>query len=232
MINVPNLEELTSLMKNRARMRTRDEVLNYLVDLLSLEAKKAIVFAEIGVWEGQLTNKIISNPGVEKYYMVDPWRNLNEWNKPFNVSDDKFVHVYNKALGNSEKYADKRVVLRGTSTEVSDSVLDSELDLCYVDGDHTLRGITLDLLVWMPKVRFGGIIAGDDAKLNPWQHPKYEPTLVYPFCRYFAEAYNIPIYMTGNSQYIMFNRPDLGYNFVDLMGTYKTSALLDFMSPK
>ena len=33
-------------------------------------------------------------------------------------------------------------MLRGTTTEVIDRVPDRSVDFAYIDGDHTLRGIT------------------------------------------------------------------------------------------
>ncbi len=36
------------------------------------------------------------------------------------------------------------------------------LDFVYVDGDHTFEGVTADIRAWLPKVRPGGVMAGDD----------------------------------------------------------------------
>ena len=38
------------------------------------------------------------------------------------------------------------------------------IDFLYIDGDHTIEGIILDLHYWVPKVVVGGIISGDDFK--------------------------------------------------------------------
>jgi predicted O-methyltransferase YrrM len=39
---------------------------------------------------------------------------------------------------------------------------DRSLDFVYVDGDHTFEGVTADIRAWLPKIRSGGVIAGDD----------------------------------------------------------------------
>jgi hypothetical protein len=45
----------------------------------------------------------------------------------------------------------KRVVLRGRTKEVIDDIPDNSLDFAYIDGDHTLRGITVDLIKVFPR---------------------------------------------------------------------------------
>jgi len=42
--------------------------------------------------------------------------------------------------------ASKRIILQGKTTEVIDQINDNELDFAYIDGDHTLKGITIDLI--------------------------------------------------------------------------------------
>jgi predicted O-methyltransferase YrrM len=146
--------------------------------------------AEIGVYRGRFAAALLDAcPQLETYYMIDPWRNLADWNKPANTSDDRFEAFHREAMERTEAHAAKRVVLRGTTTEVIDGIPDGSLDLAYVDGDHTLRGITIDLVRAWPKVRDGGWIGGDDFCPSIWQHDEaYEPTLVFPLAVHFAEA--------------------------------------------
>jgi len=54
------------------------------------------------------------------------------------------------------------VILRGKTAEVIDQITDGELDLAYIDADHTLKGIAIDLIRVYPKVRDGGFLGGDD----------------------------------------------------------------------
>src|SRR5206468_4924808 len=83
----------------------------------------------------------------------------------------------------------RRVILRGKTTDVIDQIPDAELDLAYIDGDHTLRGIAIDLIRVYQKVSPNGFIGGDDFTPSMWEHKtSFEPTLVFPFAVYFAEA--------------------------------------------
>ena len=102
--------------------------------------------------------------------MIDPWAHLPNWNKPFNVDDLTFEEVYAEALRKTDFAASRRIVLRGRTSAVIDEVPDQSLDFAYIDGDHTLRGITLDLIQVLPKIKDGGLIGGDDFVNKPWQH--------------------------------------------------------------
>jgi hypothetical protein len=153
--------------------------------------------------------------------MIDPWRHLGGWNKPANTSDAEFDGIYAEALEKTGPWQEKRTVLRGTTTEVIDELADGALDFLYVDGDHTLRGIAIDLVAAFDKVRPGGWIAGDDFCPSIWQHDRfYEPTLVSPFAVHFAEAKGLPIFALPHDQFLIEKRIGGGFEFRDLTGAF------------
>lgn len=174
-----------------------------------INAKDARVVLEVGVWKGDFAEAILSRcPGVTTYYMLDPWRRLTGWNKPFNKADTEFENIYRMAVRKTDFAKDRRIVLRGTTTEVIHEIADGSVDLAYIDGDHTLRGILIDLVAAYPKVRDGGIIGGDDFSPTIWQHDaRYEPTLVAPVATHFAEAVNNPITVLPFQQYAIEKAP-------------------------
>jgi len=54
------------------------------------------------------------------------------------------------------------------SWEVEEQVL-NRLAFCFIDGDHTMRGIPRDVLTWPNKVKPGGVIAFHDYGVpNPY----------------------------------------------------------------
>jgi hypothetical protein len=178
--------------------------------------------AEIGVYRGQFAAKLLDAcPNVGTYYMIDPWRHLDDWNKPANKSDDIFEGFYREAMERTSEHEAKRVVLRGTTTEVLDRIPDASLDFAYVDGDHTLRGITIDLIRVYPKIKDGGWIGGDDFSPSIWQHkPEFEPTLVFPLAVHFAEAVGARIYALEFKQFLIEKTSAGRHEFVDLTGQY------------
>lgn len=176
---------------------------------------------EIGVWKGDFAAAILSRcPRVETYWMIDPWRRLERWNKPFNVDDGAFEEVRREAMAKTEGAGARRRILRGTTTEVIGGIPDGSVDCVYVDGDHTLRGITIDLLSAWAKVRAGGILGGDDFSATAWQHgPDFEPSLVNPFALYFAEAMGVPITLLPGGQFFLHKDPAAGFRVDDRAGT-------------
>lgn len=188
--------------------------------------------AEIGVYRGAFAAHVLAScPAIETYYMIDPWRHLDDWNKPANRADRTFERFFEEAMDKTRDYERQRVVLRGRTTEVIDQIPDGSLDFAYIDGDHTLRGITVDLCRVHAKVCDGGWIGGDDFSRSIWQHgPKFEPTLVFPFAVYFAEAAGLRIHALPHAQFLIEKRPDAGFEFVDLTGKYRHVDLLGAMT--
>jgi Methyltransferase domain len=190
--------------------------------------------AEIGVYRGEFAAELLDACGsIETYYMVDPWRHLEDWNKPANREDDTFEQFYAEAMERTRAHESRRVVLRGRTTEVLDQIEDGSLDFAYVDGDHTLRGILVDLVSVHAKVRDGGWIAGDDFSPSIWQHgDRYEPTLVFPVAVHFAEAVGARIYGLPYRQFLIEKQPGTGFEFVDLTGKYRKLDLLAQVAPR
>jgi hypothetical protein len=194
---------------------------------------KAVCCAEVGVYKGNFAHRILSDcEAIEKYYMLDPWRHLDGWNKPANVADEEFRQYKLEALAATEFAACKRVILEGRTTDVSDSIPDQSLDFAYIDGDHTLRGITIDLIRIWPKVKDGGVLGGDDFLPVGWQHRQgFDPTLVFPLAVHFAEAVGATIYGLPSHQFaIVVDRSAKGaFAFKDLTGLYSQLSVCDVL---
>jgi hypothetical protein len=196
-----------------------------------LEPRKVL---ELGVWRGDFAAHLLAKcASIEEYYMIDPWRKLSSWNKPLNVDDIIFEQAFSAAIDATRFATDKLTVLRGTTLEVINRIPDASLDFTYIDGDHTLRGISIDLINVYPKLKVGGYLAGDDFISDIWQHDtKFEPTLVFPFTAYFAEAVGGCLFALPFHQYLL-QKPmqgEAGFRFVDLVGDYDERSLRDQLS--
>jgi predicted O-methyltransferase YrrM len=193
-----------------------------------LQQQQIATMAEVGVYRGAYAARMLASaPSLQRYYMIDPWRHLEDWNKPANRSDDTFETFFAETLAKTEQYSAKRVVLRGRTVDVVDEIPDASLDFAYIDGDHTLRGIAIDLARIYPKVRDGGFIGGDDFCRNIFQHSEeYEPTLVFPYAVYFAEAMGVRIYALPHRQFLMQKLKTDGPTFVDLASGYGDTTIV------
>ncbi|MCF3936050.1 class I SAM-dependent methyltransferase [Acuticoccus sp. M5D2P5] len=196
----------------------------------AMEAREAL---EIGVWKGAFAASMLASPRLTRYFMLDPWRILPQWNKPFNRNEDRLTNAYEAAMKATAFAADRRTVLRGTTAEMIDEIPDASLDIAYIDADHTLRGIAIDLIRTYPKVRPGGILGGDDFSDSVWQHrPEFEPTLVNPFAVYFAEAHEATIVILPFGQFAILKPvgENRGFRAVDLVGGQQDWSLLPRLS--
>jgi len=189
--------------------------------------------AEVGVYQGEFAESVLRHcEFVTTYYMVDPWKHLDDWNKPSNQTDAIFEEFLRTTRERTEFAANRRIILRGKTTDVIDQIPDGELDFAYVDGDHTLKGIAIDLIRVFPKVRPGGYIGGDDFTPSMWQHKtRFEPTLVFPFAVYFAEAVGATIYALPYSQFCLHKIEPKKFKFIDLTGQYGDLELRRQLAP-
>ena len=187
--------------------------------------------AEIGVYKGHFSQAVLERcPGICTYFMVEPWRHLDDWNKPANKSDDQFQRIKAEALERTRFAENKLRILEGTTTEVSDQLPTEGLDFAYIDGDHTLKGITIDLLRVWPKMKAGGILGGDDFFPSVWQHgQQFEPTFVFPLAVYFAQGIGSPIYALPFNQFaILVDRSGAnGFQFHDFTGQFRSTNVKD-----
>lgn len=183
--------------------------------------------AEIGVWQGALSAHLLSAcPGIESYAMLDPWRPLPDWRKPLAKTPD-FEAVYRRAMAATDFAGPRRTVLRGTTNEMIDKLGDGTLDAVYIDGDHTLRGVMVDLIASYDKLRMGGLLLGDDFSTNPFQHGTgYEPTLVFPAAIHMAEAKGDPIIILPRGQFAIVKAPKRCFAVIDTVGGHDDWSLL------
>jgi hypothetical protein len=185
---------------------------------------------ELGVWKGEFAEYLLRHcPAIARYYMLDPWQHLDHWNKPANVDQASFDTIYSEAMARSDFAGERRIVLRGTTTQMIDRIPDGALDVAYIDGDHTLRGITIDLISTYAKVRPGGILGGDDYTPSIWQHAEnFEPSLVCPFAAYFAESQGAPLIVLPHNQFAIIKPPEPGnfFQVIDKAQGYGERALL------
>src|SRR4029079_15898546 len=101
-IEEPQFHQLVS--RSTSRIQLWDQILR----VTSVET-----MLEVGVWKGDYAKQILAQCDfIEKYYMIDPWANLADWNKPFNVSPQVFEEIYEEAMTNTKFASSKRVVLR------------------------------------------------------------------------------------------------------------------------
>lgn len=123
-------------------MRNRIELIKYLAEEGFTKG------AEIGVFGGYYSEQMFQHiPGLE-LLCVDLW------------GVGKYKRAEDEARVRLKPY--NATIIKGDSAEVAKDVPDESLDFVYIDAAHDYENVKIDIQAWAPKVKVGGIVAGDD----------------------------------------------------------------------
>lgn len=147
--------------------------LNPRKDVLAL-IPKGRVAVEVGVHEGDFSTRILDQVQPKTLHLVDPWM-LNDgadYDKAWYGSKSDQATMDARADRVKDRFApqiaQERVCIhRCDSAKAAQDVL-GQVDFVYVDGDHMYDGVMADLQSWWPRLRVGGLMAGDDYNLGGW----------------------------------------------------------------
>jgi hypothetical protein len=128
------------------------------------------VGAEIGVHQGDFSQQILEIAKPKKLFLIDPWKYFTDPKHARSmyggerasqeIMDERHASV---AARMDQQIADGVVeIRRETSAAAAVRFPDQFFDFVYVDGDHTYEGVKEDLRLYMPKIRSGGLLIGDD----------------------------------------------------------------------
>ena len=121
------------------------------------------VGVEVGVFRGGFSNWVLSNwPACTKYYMVDLWSAQDNYRQMDNATTSKNLERMEEARRNVASFGTKAVLVRKSSVEAAAQFEDASIDFVFIDARHTYDAVMEDLEAWWPKVRPGGIVAGED----------------------------------------------------------------------
>lgn len=120
--------------------------------------------AEVGVLKGAFSEIILRRSNLFLLYSVDPWKEFDKisyWDCS-NVSQEKQEAKYRIAVETLKKYGERSKIVRKTSEEGSKMFDNNSLDFVYIDANHSYEACKEDIRLWWPKIKEGGVIAGDD----------------------------------------------------------------------
>jgi predicted O-methyltransferase YrrM len=107
-----------------------------------IEQNNYTTMAEVGVRDGRTT-----------FYLLDNCPNLTIYG----------IDLSNAGYYNNEikaKYNDRLIPIQGNSHLAADRV--PQVDLVFIDADHSYNGCRGDIIAYSPKVKSGGILSGHD----------------------------------------------------------------------
>lgn len=124
------------------------------------------VGAEIGVWKGEFSRRLVEVARPRELHLIDPWAFQPEFP----------TRLYGG--GEARSQADMDAIFEGVaadlganpavrihrrySRDAAAAFPDDYFDWIYVDGNHSYEAVREDLVLFFPKVKPGGLITGDD----------------------------------------------------------------------
>lgn len=186
---------LKELVRNR---REKADHRQFLLDMMPVGA----VCAEIGVWKGGFSEKIVSRTRPALLYLIDPWRFQSEYPDRMyggKVAGDQAAMdaIHDDVAARLGSLSNVRII-RAFARDAAEHLSDETLDWVYIDGNHHYEYVCEDLDVFTRKVKPGGYITGDDYE--------WEPALDYPVKRAvteFVAAGRAEQILVKNSQFIL-----------------------------
>ena len=133
-------------------------------DRMLAQLPKGAIVAEIGVWEGFFSGRIMEICQPATLHLIDPWLYMPEFaNTGFGRKKNEHL-MEQKWHDVVARFKDQPQVKvhRGLSEVVLGGMPDGCLDWVYIDANHNEPFIGNDLALCLAKVKHDGIIAGDD----------------------------------------------------------------------
>lgn len=111
---------------------------------------------EVGTCCGLFAHNLLSYwPG--RLHCIDAWAALEGY-------DESYDHEanYQEARHRLADHEGRVEIHRQTSLEGVNGFEDAQLDFVYLDANHSYEAVRADIHAWWPKVKRGGMLAGDD----------------------------------------------------------------------
>jgi hypothetical protein len=142
--------------------------------LKRLPKDKKIIGAEIGVWQGKTSAKLLAGRLNLTLYMIDPWVVPKKESSYYKSGDDnarknqaQHNKDYHTTLKKVKFAGDRAIIKKMYSHEFVKLVKNDSLYFVFIDGDHSYDGCRIDIQMWLPKIKIGGFISGHD-----YNHPR------------------------------------------------------------
>ncbi|MEZ5488219.1 MAG: class I SAM-dependent methyltransferase [Steroidobacteraceae bacterium] len=172
---LPGYRLLDRLLSRQARRAAKRD---FLFDVLP----RGGVVIEVGVFDGDFSERILALNEPRKLHLVDPWFTKADGTlfdgptQQFNSADQasatleaQYQHVTGRFA--AEIAAGRIEIHRTLSHLAAPQFPDEHFDWIYVDASHFYEDVKVDLAAFWPKLKRGGYIAGDDYdRRGIWEH--------------------------------------------------------------
>jgi Methyltransferase domain len=181
-------------------------------DFLLRTVPKQAVCIEVGVFDGDFSERILAITQPKKLHLVDPWTPKADgtlYDGPAQRFDDavgarvSLERQYQHVLERFKMEIDQGQVEmhRMLSHEAAPLFPDAHFDWAYIDASHYYADCKHDLETYLPKIKLGGFICGDDYdRRGFWEHG------VTRAVDEFAKRHAVDVVALRNHQFILRKR--------------------------
>ena len=143
--------------------------------LKRLEGRSNPNVAEIGVFAGDLSKRLLGQRDDLTLTMIDSWSGTpspemaetGDFHSTLNQEkQDDYYQITKFATSFAQ---DRARIIRKSSADAAREIEDNFLDLVFIDADHSYEGCKTDIEVYYDKVKPGGIISGHDYNHQGWK---------------------------------------------------------------
>jgi predicted O-methyltransferase YrrM len=132
-------------------------------DYLVSKVPEGGTFVELGAWLGKSSSYLCDKATHQNITIIDTWKGSpNELTTTHKLATQ--VDIYDLFIENMGER--KYKAIRATSKAASKKFKNESLDVVFIDLTHTYESVKEDIQLWLPKVKKGGYIAGDDYHEN------------------------------------------------------------------
>jgi predicted O-methyltransferase YrrM len=132
-------------------------------DYLLSKVAEGGTFVELGAWLGKSSSYLCDKATHQNITIIDTWKGSpNELTTTHKLATQ--VDIYDLFIENMGER--KYKAIRATSKAASKKFKNESLDVVFIDLTHTYESVKEDIQLWLPKVKKGGYIAGDDYHEN------------------------------------------------------------------
>ena len=118
--------------------------------------------AEVGVCYGDSSRQLAANAGY--VHLVDPFTMYPGYSDGAILADGtvEMVRRLHEQMTGYDNWSFHQLF----SAKAAEIFSDGDLDLVFIDANHSFEAVTADILAWWPKVKEGGWLTGHDYELE------------------------------------------------------------------
>ena len=137
---------------------------------------KGSIGAEIGVYNGDYSNAILSIVKPRELHLIDPWKFQNDkkyadsWYGGKEMNQEHMDSIYHSVETRFSDQIKNGIVRihRLPSSSAATAFTDNYFDWVYIDGNHLYEYVKSDLENYYQKLKVGGCLACDDYGTLGW----------------------------------------------------------------